>query len=495
MRAIEKYYASYKNSFKGFEKFHNEVINMPRDQFSDTGLEKIRVIAGYLLLCENEVKSNMINYRQIMQCIHDQIVLENFPNFRDIRLEKRYFEFSDINVQYKNEGRMFRHLMGLAMFFGLLNNHSRSRKTINYDKCKEYYYSNDDILIPIARNNLIMMNVSTNDYIKTMKNIKIDSETDYCPAYSILQYMQYVNRPATKFELSFLLGRIDDLKIQKDIIRRAIEIGKELPATSSEQQHYLFSNMGWKDVNGKFYAYAPSQEPDFKFNNFLLFLEKFGLIINQHETETYILTNYAFDIINDDISYLIADLEHLLDIVDNSSSDKELNDLILYQRNPQLLKLAKENTDFIKMMNFRSLNNPKYDQNGKKKRNRLIAELAKIIVDYKCQYALRHIFKMENGKYYCESHHIIEFSTENGPDITNNLVVLGPEAHMILHHACKEEVDNVYLQLTKNGSLLFKQFEEMATIYQCLTNQHINILFNKKIITQNEKRELEKLIA
>ena len=178
-------------------------------------------------------------------------------------------------------------------------------------------------------------------------------------------------------------------------------------------------------------------------------------------------------------------------MIDNS----ELNDLILYQRNPELLRLAREDTTFIEKMNKRSLNNPIYDRSGKRQRNRLIAELAKIQADYKCQYAQRTIFKMPNGKYYCEAHHIIEFNAENGPDITNNLVVLGPEAHMLIHHACKDEKDDAFMQLRINGAIDVNRFKEMATVYNCLTAEHIEALGNKKAITSSEKEELLSLIS
>lgn len=42
MNVFENYYSSYQNSFQGFTEFHNEVINMPRDQFSDAGLTQAR---------------------------------------------------------------------------------------------------------------------------------------------------------------------------------------------------------------------------------------------------------------------------------------------------------------------------------------------------------------------------------------------------------------------------------------------------------------------
>ena len=167
----------------------------------------------------------------------------------------------------------------------------------------------------------------------------------------------------------------------------------------------------------------------------------------------------------------------------------------MHQRNPDLLRFAREDNTFITKMNFRSINNPKYDNKGKKQRNRLIAELAKIQADYKCQYSQKHIFKTPNGKYYCEAHHIIEFNTENGPDITNNLVVLGPEAHMLIHHACKEDVNDAFYQLRLNGALNIERFKEMITIYHCLTEDQINILSNRNVITSREKEELLELLA
>ena len=51
--------------------------------------------------------------------------------------------------------------------------------------------------------------------------------------------------------------------------------------------------MGWKFANGTHFSYAASQEPHFKFNSFLLFLNAFGLIEYNNVTETYTNTDYA----------------------------------------------------------------------------------------------------------------------------------------------------------------------------------------------------------
>ena len=496
MNVFENYYSSYQNSFQGFTEFHNEVINMPRDQFSDAGLTKVRGLAGYLLLTEGKISHEGESYKMIMDFIHNELSIENYPKYRDLSLENRYFKYTSLDTHYEIEGRMFRHLMSLCAFFGFIVSLSKQRKIIDYDKCREYYLSDDELLMPVARNNIMMLNANNNDFIKSLKGVSIDKDTDYRPTYGILRYIHDIKRPATRFEISVLLGRIDSEKKDANILKRALEIGQILPKTQNEQIPYFFANMGWKHSDGTHFAYAASQEPHFKFYSYLLFLKAFGLIEYDAVTETYTNTAYATKLIEDDVSYLIADLEELLKTVDNyDSENKDLNDLILYQRNPELLRLAKEDANFITKMNKRSIANPIYDTKGKKQRNRLIAELAKIQVDYICQYANRHIFKMPNGKYYCEAHHIIEFRTENGPDITNNLVVLGPEAHMIIHHACKEEVDNVFLQLIRNGALDFNRFKEMVTVYNCLTPSQIEILSNRRVITANEKKELLELLS
>ena len=342
---------------------------------------------------------------------------------------------------------------------------------------------------------MISLSAETNDYIQSIRGIEITKKTKYRPAYAILKYIQMINRPVTVFEISILFGRIDTLKIEGDILKRALDIGALLPTTQDEQLTYFFNEMEWRDSKGRLYTYAASQAPHFKFQNFILYLKAFNLIEINDITCLITLTKYAYDLLSDSISYLLADLENLLNKLDDKiESNKELNDLILYHRNPELLELAKTDDNFIQKVNERSINNP-IVIDGKKKRNKLVAELSKILADYKCQYAGKHIFKMPNGKYYCEAHHIIRFSDQNGPDITENLVVLGPEAHMIVHHACKEDVTNLYIQLIKNGAIRYEQFEKMATIYRCLTEEHITILFDSRIITQIEKEKLLALVV
>ncbi len=494
MGIIKNHYKNY-DGRTGFDTFHNQVINMPRDHFSDTSIEKIKLLAGYLLLTEGKLPKDGCNYKEVMKCVAEQLSIGNYPEQRSNEWETTYFTFTDVDTQYNAQGRMFRHLMGICSFFGMIKSASRQKKCIRYDQCREYTLSSSELLMPVARNNMISLTAESNDYIKSMQGIEITKKTKYRPAYAILKYIQMINRPVTDFEISVLFGRIDSLKAEGDILNRALEIGAILPATQQEQLVFFFNEMGWKDKNDHLFTYAASQAPHFKFQNFILYLEAFDLIEINSITNLISLTKYATDLLSDSISYLLADLELLLNKLDDENeSNRELNDLILYHRNPELLELAKSDDKFIQKVNERSINNPVF-VDGKKKRNKLVAELSKLLADYKCQYANKHIFKMPNGKYYCEAHHIIRFSDQEGPDITENLVVLGPEAHMIVHHACKEDITNLYIQLIKNGAIKYEQFEKMATVYHCLTKEHITILFDSCIITQLEKEKLLELVA
>ena len=46
MGIIKNHYKNYEGR-TGFDTFHNQIINMPRDHFSDTSIEKIKLLAGY----------------------------------------------------------------------------------------------------------------------------------------------------------------------------------------------------------------------------------------------------------------------------------------------------------------------------------------------------------------------------------------------------------------------------------------------------------------
>lgn len=501
MSKISEYYSEYLSSVANFEKFHNEVINMPRDKFSDAGYEKIRSLANYFLttkayynfeegltykdildiLIENKTKGllDRINYR-------NQIFEDTYLR-TDITLDELY---NDKDKGGLGLGRMFRHLTEIMAFFGVIKPLSFQKRIIDFDSCQEIAYSNDKLLISILRNNWLSDNINSNGYIRYLRGINIRPEANYRPTYSILKYIKTINRPATLFEIAILFGRIDKVQNEKDIFKRAIEISEELPLNQDEQVQYFFNKMGWRG-----YSYDRSQEPYFKFRSFLEYMESLELISINSNSNMITLSEYSENLLKDEIPIELLDLESLLyKIDDDKEKESELMNIIINKRTPQIITAIRDDSVLVEKINKRAIRNIEYDDRGRRIRNKFIVELAKLKANYTCEATGRKTFKMPNGQYYVEAHHIIEFSRENGPDITENLIVLGPEKHMLIHHACKEEVDDLYNHLKTNGIINIDRFKRMHTTYHCLTKEHIETLGNKKLISSIDKEDLLSLI-
>lgn len=511
---INEIYSNYYGSLKKFEDFHNEVINMPRDHFSFHKLKQLRCIAAYLLLIKDKLSSTGNNYKQILGFLIDNIRDNKYPDpkFRDDEFEKNYLITNKpLEKIYKDKnkedpengglgvGRMFRHIMELCEFFGLIFSLSKQKKVISIYKCEQMLLAEERDLIGLFRNYLINTNISTNTYIKNMFNVP--ETADYKPTISILKYIKAMNRPCTTFEIALLLGRIDNLYDNKSILNRAITIGKELPTLRDEQQNFIFNAMGWTDHNGQIYNYVASQQPEFKFNVYFICMEQLGLLKRNIESQTLILTDYANDLLNSSIPIEFSDLEKFAYSVEgsiNEESDNELeseliDSLFKYDEEFKVKVLNDEN--FVILLNKHSLANPVVNQQGKKVRNKLVSEAAKILADYTDQVTGEHAFLDRKGNYYCEAHHIIEFSTEEGPDITDNLVVLNPNNHTCIHRGSFENVKIIYERLKQNGVLSKERFLHIIQVYNCLTKTHLRILFEKQIINKEEHDDLLTYIA
>jgi hypothetical protein len=127
MGIIKNHYKNYEGR-TGFDTFHNQIINMPRDHFSDTSIDKIKLLAGYLLLTEGELPKDGCDYKTVMKCIAEQMSNGKYPDQRCTEWETTYFTFTDINSHYESQGRMFRHLMGICSFFGMIKSLSKNKK-------------------------------------------------------------------------------------------------------------------------------------------------------------------------------------------------------------------------------------------------------------------------------------------------------------------------------------------------------------------------------
>lgn len=492
---ISNYYKTFANTEKGFEDFHNTVINMPRDAFEGAGLSKLQTLAYYLLSIENVVSSTGNNYKEIMKLIAQHITSMQENQFRDPVLEHRYFCFANIDEHYSNEGRMFRHLMGLCAFFGMIKSLTRNRKVILFDRCRDFVTLQPDKIQDFANNISLNINIQNNDFINQLEGLpEIKNNADYRPTLGILKYMSSINRPVTAFELSILLGRVDNLQTESLIIDRAINVGKQF--SSVEQNHQrqeFFRAMGWIDKDGNLFSYSSSQQPWFKFKTYLLLLLDFKLIEHNDTTNTYSLTNSAKDLLGD-LPANILDLNRLinkLNLDSGTTSDITMKD-ILIKTNMETLTHLIAQPEFVDKVNRHSLNNP-IIRNNKRVRNQFIAELAKIRENYQCQ-AGTMTFEGQSGRNYVEAHHIIEFS-KGGPDILENLLSLGPTPHMQLHRGSDRAIQDMYIQLLTRGAIKIELFEKMVDQYDCLTDDHLELLMHKGLISMQQRQNLHEKIS
>ena len=198
---------------------------------------------------------------------------------------------------------------------------------------------------------------------------------------------------------------------------------------------------------------------------------------------------------SEDITIEVLDLQNLLSMIDDDSEDQnKLVDLILRKRTDTITNAIQNDGELVIKMNKRNIRNP-IIKNGRRMRNRMIAELAKIKCSYLDEVTNSTTIEGKNGRNYVEAHHIIEFNGENGPDITDNLICLGPQNHSLIHHGSSNTVQDFYRTCQTRGVLTFERFKGICVKYQCLTNEHVGVLLAKGIISKTDSQELIDLIA
>lgn len=497
---IKNYFKDYVNTQENFDIFHNQIINMPRPTFSEMGLAILKVLASYLLLIEDVVSKDGNDYKEIMGLIHNKLNNRIYPDSenRDIEFENNYFVFDNLDEKYNDTsdkgGRMFRHYMGLCAFWGLIKSLGRQNKIINFDNCRDFVSLTSEQVSVFTRNLSLSINIKNNDFIASLKGISLKNTANYHPTYAILKYINEIKRPATDFEISILLGRIDNLQDEAVILQRALDIGAQLPTEDRNSQvQFFFNEMGWKKQDGSLFPYKSSQQPWFKFQTYILFLQDFGFLEKNNITNKYILTQEAVDLLGE-LPANILDLNKIinkLDLISGNMSDIAMKD-ILIKYNLDVLKELVSKQDFIKNINIYSLMHPIYNSDGSKRRNMLLSELVRIRENYQCQ-AGTVTFERPDGKNYVEAHHIIEFS-KGGPDILENLLALGPTPHTQLHRGSQGAVKDMYINLITRGAIKYDLFKTMVKEYTCLDPAHLDLLKDRNLISKAQKFELLEII-
>ena len=484
-------YDDYKNTIEGFEEFNNLVLNIPRPSFSNVNIDYLKSLAKVLYKINYDYSDNLglVN----LYCrIHENYLIDgDLPDYLE-QLFDRSLSLIQARKKYSDIGRYFRQYAEIMELWGLLKD-GENGVSVARDVCEEFLELKSSESESI-RMKMIAMDIEDNScFIRTSnikKKIRAGTIFSYKPAVSILRYMKIVDRPVSKFELSNLLAIITpQCKSEEELFDNAIKIGKMMPSNVNEHQKWFFDLMNWKNSDGTYFRYKTSQNPDFRFISFILYMKEYNFI-TQNADSSYVLTKESIDMLNDVIPPEIVELEKYIDIAENEYSDRSLADVILRGVKPSLLYSLAHNDEFIKTMNKRSISRPRFDSKGKKIRNRLIAELAKIKANYTCQVSQKPTFKDFNGHNYVESHHIIELNGEDGPDIVDNLLVVGPLYHELMHHACKDELVQFYMGLRMKNIVTIDTFKIMIKNYHCLEEKHIKSLLNKHLITNDEYSDL-----
>lgn len=499
---ITDFFGDFSVSKTKFDDFHNQVINMPRANFSEITetIKLLKSIASYILLIDKEILEKPIFYKDIYYQIHRNFKNNIFPDQeeRNKIFEKTFLDRTEnFNFLYSDEGKMgrlFRHYMEYFAFFGFFSdNDDNKKKNIDIESIEELVLLPEASLLDDFRNRILTLNINSNDFLSSIHGIVLIRDADYRPAYAILKYMFELNRPVTLFEVSILFGRVGHIQQENEIILKATEIGKQIPVSREDQIKYIFGNMGWKNKFG-FYEYIQSQNPDFKFKVFILFMNSLGLVNFDNSTSTLILTDYSKEIMVEDIPFEVLDLQNLLSMIDDDTEDQnKLIDLILRKRTETITKAIQNDGELVVKMNKRNIRNP-IVKNGRRIRNRVIAELAKIKCSYLDEVTGASSFEGKNGKNYVEAHHVIEFNGEDGPDITDNLICLGPQNHSLIHHGSSTTIQDFYKTCQTRGVLTFDRFRSICVKYQCLTKSHVNTLYAKGIISKFDLEQLVSLI-
>ncbi len=493
---ISEYYEPYRITISNFEKFHNQVINMPRPTFTEIPqiIRLLKSLAEYVLLIDNAILREPMQAKNVYGEIYHNYRLGIIPEKnRNEFFERTYLRHSvPFESLYRDIGRRFRHYTELLSFFDIFKSVGGRKNRFDMDALYELVLTPEELLFDVFRSKLLDLNIKNNSHINSLQGITVSSRADYRPARAIIRYLNDIGRKATEFEIAVLFGRVDEVQGETEILERGLSIGKLLPLTVERQIEYFFSAMGWMNAKRQRFQYAPSQQPFFKFKTFLILMDTFDLI--RYTNGTVELTEYSKSLMKDNIPIDVLDLEKLLVLIDDDNEDSSaLQDIILRKRTAAITEAIQSDGLLVERLNLRSIRNPVIKHN-KRVRNRLITELAKIKANYMDEVTGAPTFEGKNGQNYVEAHHIIEFNGENGPDITENLICLGPQNHACIHRGSENAVADFFNTCKTRGVITFERFKNICVKYRCLTKEHIRILLAKKLISNIDATELYALV-
>ena len=139
----------------------------------------------------------------------------------------------------------------------------------------------------------------------------------------------------------------------------------------------------------------------------------------------------------ENIDIKVFNVEDYLPLITISKGDKEI--IIEQDKDIELGELLKQFSEDMIQEELKNISKERLLHLVK--RYRKIVEQQKKKYDYRCQICNEN-FLMDNGKYYCEAHHLIPIS-ENGSQNADNVIILCANHHRIFHYA-KNSVEIEY---------------------------------------------------
>jgi len=105
-----------------------------------------------------------------------------------------------------------------------------------------------------------------------------------------------------------------------------------------------------------------------------------------------------------------------------------------------------------------------------------------------CECCSEKTFINTNNLPYLEFHHLIPFSTDNGPDHYLNLYALCSNCHSKMHHLHFSMKPDLYNELANNNLLEKTYIERLETLYShgFLEAIHLDYLLKENIINNDE---------
>ena len=105
-----------------------------------------------------------------------------------------------------------------------------------------------------------------------------------------------------------------------------------------------------------------------------------------------------------------------------------------------------------------------------------------------CECCTNETFETINDTPYIEFHHLIPFSTDNGPDHYLNLFGLCPSCHRKVHFSKNDLRNDIYQNISKNNLMGIKIKDRIQSLYLegLLEPIHLDFLLKENIITEEE---------